>query len=136
MPRKLSPSGEQFLIDTLGEDVARPMIQGINTWEPPAVHNHRCNEPPVGNCGPFLRDLLGDDEGNRLRDAINRDSERFNMAKNQRAERQALSFPSRARPITPQRLESIRNGNAERQRKYRERLRQAQAARTEARDEQ
>lgn len=128
MPRKLSPNGEAFLISELGEDLGRQWIDAINAFTAPEPHNHRCNEPPYGNCGPLLREIFGEEEGIALRDAINTDAERFESSRSDRSARQSLAFPSQSRPITKEKLDQLRISNAERQRRYRERVRAAREA--------
>jgi hypothetical protein len=124
MARKLSPSGEQFLHQVLGSE-AEAHIEAINGWNPPPEHNHRCNEPPIGNCGPLLREIFGESEGNKLRDAINADADMFARARADRLAAQSLAFPNRSRPITDLDIEHLRAKDAERQRRRRQRIREA-----------
>lgn len=126
MPRHLSPSGESFLRSVLAD--AEAAIKAINEWSPPPEHNHRCNEPPLGNCGPFLREVFGSAEGAALQAAINDDADRFAKSRSDRAAAQGLQFPNRAQPITKETVDYIRQKDAERQRRRRLRLREAREA--------
>lgn len=127
MPRKLSPSGESFLRELFGP-AAEAKIKAINEWTPPPEHNHRCNEAPIGNCADFLREIFGEEGGNQRRDAINADADRFAASRADRAAAQGLQFPNRARPITSEMIAHHRNKEAERQKRYRARIREAKAA--------